>query len=177
MFIQTSASSLCGIRDAFDPIGRDNCPRHTTVDGAAISNEIRELASPNLRFLDLGNATREREMERMGLDAAAHIREFRSGDLNNNYAKHHNELYKAHQHLRPARIFPLMESRRRRGRDVDVLRRRRRGDAANATRIVRGDASRRRRECDVDSPRRRVAAATCEFVRSRRGSSVERLAP
>ena len=43
--------------------------------------------------------------------------------------------------------------RPRRGRSAETSR----GDAAAATRIVRGDASRRRRDCDVDSPWRRAS--------------------
>ena len=50
---------------------------------------------------------------------------------------------------------------------------RRRGDAAAATWIVRGDESRRRRGYDVDIPRRRIAATP----RLRRGHSVEAGAP
>ena len=56
------------------------------------------------------------------------------------------------------RGYATDESRRRRGGDADVPRRRSRGGAAAGTRIFRGDESRRRRGGDADISRRRVAA-------------------
>ena len=103
VFVQTSAEVICGIREAFNPVGRDVCPEraNATARRADMAAAIRRLAAPNLRFLDLSaNATRERKIERMTHRAAHTLRTQRSGDLNNNYLKHGNQAYKAHQYWR-----------------------------------------------------------------------------
>jgi hypothetical protein len=103
VFVQTSAEVICGIREAFNPVGRDVCPEraNATARRADIAAAIRRLAAPNLRFLDLSaNATREREIERMTHRAAHTLRTQRSGDLNTNYLKHGNQAYKAHLYWR-----------------------------------------------------------------------------
>lgn len=117
VFVQTSSTSSCGIRDvlndactkhAFKGLGREGPPNGSHVvsvqDDAAererrLADAIGALAAPNLRVLDFsGNATLERFIERMAIDNANNIKD--AGDLNSNYEKHKNELYKAHQYWR-----------------------------------------------------------------------------
>ena len=127
VFIQTSAASSCGIRE----MTNDACPKRAVrgfreppdgaavvgngsraADGAAeasLRDAIAALGAPNVRSVDFGgNATLERDIERMAVDAANRIRV--DGDLNNNYEKHKNELYKAHQYWRMDRAFDAADA-------------------------------------------------------------------
>ena len=50
VFVQTSAEVICGIREAFNPVGRDVCPEraNATARRADMAAAIRRLAAPNL---------------------------------------------------------------------------------------------------------------------------------
>jgi hypothetical protein len=109
-----------GLRSRPDGAAVVAAAANATTSTGRLAAAIERLSRPNLRWrgararafwrrargrsapprrLDFGaNASIEREVERMAVDAALDIKE--KGDLNNNYERHKNELYKAHQYWR-----------------------------------------------------------------------------